>query len=153
MSLPPPKRSRSSDSLSRILSQSRDGTDSTVSGDRKYSAYRDINYPVVLGTKGSFMRQSEAGLVDEDATLCAELFATSQPRPNSSLLHDCFEQFHALLQGRSESRIYLDLHPIVVPSAENQYIEGRKEFQGLVEDHNDIWAKAIPFYGPRPAEL
>ena len=56
MSLPPSKRSRSSDSLGRRLSQSGDGTETTVSRDKKYSAYRDVNYPVVLETKGSFMR-------------------------------------------------------------------------------------------------
>lgn len=150
MSLPPPKRSRSSDSLSRVLSQSGDGTDTTISRDRKYSAYRDINYAVVLETKGSFMRPSDAGLVPEDVKLCAELLSTGQPKPDNVLFHEHFEQFHALLRGRSESRIYLDLHPLLVPSAENHCIEGRKEFQGLVEGHNDLWVKAVPFYGPRP---
>jgi len=55
ISLPPSKRSRSSDSLSRRLSQSGDGTESTVSADKKYSACKDVNYSVVFETKGSFM--------------------------------------------------------------------------------------------------
>jgi len=81
MSLPPSKRSRSFDSLSRRLSQSGDSTESTVSRDKKYSAYRDVNYPVVLETKGSFMRPSKAGLSDEDKRLLEKLLVTSQPKP------------------------------------------------------------------------
>ena len=151
MSLPPPKRSRSFDTLSRRLSQSGDSTESTVSRDRKYSAYRDVNYPVVLETKSSFIRPSKDGLLNKDKTLCEKLLLTSQPTPDNSLFDDeRFEKFHSLLRGRSEARVYLDLHPLVVPSAENLYISGREEFDGLIEGHNDLWVKAIPFYGPRP---
>jgi hypothetical protein len=136
MSLPPSKRSRSSDSLGRRLSQSGDGTETTVSRDKKYSAYRDVNYPVVLETKGSFMRPSEAGLVDEDKRLYERLLLTSQPKPHNSLFDDeQFETFHSLLRGRSEARVYLHLHPLIVPSAENLYISGREEFGGLIEGY------------------
>jgi hypothetical protein len=150
MSLPPSKRSRSSDSLISQLSQSGDGTESTVSREKKYAAYRDVNYPVVLETKGSFMRSSEAGLVPEDKALHEELLHTVQTKPTSPLFNSQYDRFHSLLRGRSESRIYLDLHPLIVPSAENLFIMGRKEFEGLVEGHNDLWVKAVPFYGPRP---
>ncbi|KAL6240884.1 hypothetical protein RBB50_012143 [Rhinocladiella similis] len=151
MNQPPSKRSRSSDSLGRRPSQSCDGTEPTVSRDKKYSAYRDVNYPVVLEAKGSFMRPSKIGLVDEDKILCEKLLLTSQPKPSDSLFDDeRFEKFHSLLRGRSEARVYLDLHPLIVPSAENLYLSGREEFDGLIEGHNDLWVKAIPFYGPRP---
>jgi hypothetical protein len=151
MSLPPSKRSRSSDSLGRRLSQSGDGTESTITRDKKYSAYRDVNYPVVLETKGSFMRSSKAELADEDKTLCEKLLITNQPKPDNSLFDDGeFESFHSLLRGRSEARVYLHLHPLFAPSAENLYICGREEFGSLIEGYNDLWVKAIPFYGPRP---
>ncbi|KAJ9616184.1 hypothetical protein H2204_014028 [Knufia peltigerae] len=150
MSLPPSKRSRSSDSLSRRPSQSGDGTESTVSADKKYSAYKDVNYPVVLETKGSFMRPSDAGLVKEDKTLCEKLLSTHQPRPDHSLFDDRFDKFQTLIRGRSEARVYLDLHPLLVPSVENLSISGREEFRGLIEGHNDPWVKGISFYGPRP---
>ncbi|KAJ9611864.1 uncharacterized protein PV06_11220 [Exophiala oligosperma] len=150
MSLPPSKRSRSSDSLSRRPSQSGDGTESTVSADKKYSAYKDVNYPVVLETKGSFMRPSDAGLVKEDKRLCEMLLTTHQPRPDHSLFDDRFNKFQTLIRGRSEARVYLDLHPLLVPSVENLYISGREEFHGLIEGHNDPWVKGISFYGPRP---
>lgn len=58
-----------------------------------------------------------------------------------------FEKFRLLLRGQSEARIYLDLHPRLVPSVENLCIAGREEFNGLVEGHNDLWGKAVPFYG------
>ncbi|KIW36672.1 uncharacterized protein PV06_11090 [Exophiala oligosperma] len=150
MSLPPSKRSWSSDSLSRRLSQSGDGTESTVSADKKYSAYKDVNYPVVLETKGSFMHPSEAGLVKEDKILCEKLLYTHQPRPDHSLFDDRFDKFQTLIRGRSEARVYLDLYPLLVPSVENLYISGREEFHGLIEGHNDPWVKGISFYGPRP---
>ncbi|KIW09745.1 hypothetical protein PV08_12029 [Exophiala spinifera] len=150
MSLPPSKRSRSSDSLSRRLSQSGDGTESSVSADKKYSAYKDVNYPVVLETKGSFMRPSDAGLVKEDQILCKKLLYTHQPRPDQSLFDDRFDKFQTLIRGRSEARVFLDLHPLLVPSVENLYISGQEEFHGLIEGHNDPWVKGISFYGPRP---
>jgi hypothetical protein len=150
MNPPPPKRSRSSDSLGRALSQSGDGSESTVSRDRKYSTYKDVNYPVVLETKGSFMRSSESGLVEEDKSLCEKLLSASQPPPVHSLFDERFDKFHSLIRGRSEARVYLDLHPLLVPSVENLYISGQEEFGPLIEGHNDLWVKSIPFYGPRP---
>lgn len=61
-----------------------------------------------------------------------------------------FESFCSLLQGRSEARVYLDLHSLLVPSAENLYIRGWKELGNRIEGYIDLWVKAIPFYGPRP---
>lgn len=113
--------------------------------------YRDGNYRVVLETKGSFTCPSEAGLIDEDRKLCDQLLNETQPIPSDILFgDDHFPRFHRNLRGRSEARICLDLHPRVAPSVENLYICGRREFEGLIEGHNDPWVKAIPFYGPRP---
>ncbi|KAK5069380.1 hypothetical protein LTR51_008630 [Lithohypha guttulata] len=151
MSQPPSKRSRSSDSLGRALSQSGDGTETTISREKKYSVYKDVNYPVVLETKGSFMRPSKAGMLGEDKELCQRLLTHSQPIPYDVLFDDeHFERFHSNLRGRSEARVCVDLHPRIVPSVENLYINGREEFEGLIEGHNDSWVKSIPFYGPRP---
>lgn len=76
MNPPPTKRSRSSGSVGHRSSASGDGSDTTVSKDKKYSVYKDVNYPVVLETKGSFMRASESGMVDEDKRLCEKLLTT-----------------------------------------------------------------------------
>lgn len=151
MDRPSSKRSRSSDSFGRISSQSGDGTESTVSRDAKYSAYKDVNYAVVLETKNSFMRVSKAGIVDDDRTLCHRLLLADQPIPHESMFDDDrFEEFHSILQGRSEARVYLDLHPLLVPSAENLVISEQTTLENLVQGYNDPWVKTIPFYGPRP---
>ena len=70
MSRSPLKRSRSTDSLLRRPSLSGETSETTISGDAKYSAYKNGNYPVVLETKNSFMRPSQAGLTQEDRELC-----------------------------------------------------------------------------------
>ena len=151
MSQPPSKRSRSSDSLGRIPSQPGDETETTVSRDAKYSAYKDVNYVVVLETKNSFMRISAAGLIEEDLKLCERLLSENQPIPQNTMFEDDrFEEFCSHLQDRSEARVYLDLHPLLVPSAENLFIRGQRTLQYLIEGYNDRWVKAIPFYGPRP---
>jgi len=53
------------------------------------------------------------------------LLLANQPIPHESMFDDDrFEEFHSILQGRSEARVYLDLHPLLVPSAENPFISG-----------------------------
>ena len=97
------------------------------------------------------MRPSQAGLVQEDRELCQRLLLDDRAVPSDSLFEEeRFESFCALLQGRSEARVYLDLHSLLVPSAENLYINGWKELGDLIQGYNDQWVKAIPFYGPRP---
>lgn len=151
MSQPPPKRSRSSDTSKRSSSQSEDGSETASARERKYTVYKAVNYPTVLETKGAFMRASKAGLFKEDKELYDKLFTNVQPRIGDDLFSDAhFNPFHTNLRGRSEARICIDLHPRLVPSAENLYICGREEFAGIIEGHNDPWVKAISFYGPRP---
>ncbi|KAI9748176.1 MAG: hypothetical protein M4579_007292 [Chaenotheca gracillima] len=151
MSRPPSKRSRSRSSDSSRRSPSHEGAESTVSRDAKYSAYKDSNYAVVLETKHSFMCPSEAGIVDEDRKLCRKLLCSEHPPLLDSMFQDkLFERFHNLLQGRSEARVYLDLHPLLVPSAETLFVRGNRSFHNLIQGYNDPWIKAIPFYGPRP---
>ena len=151
MSQPPSKRSRSSDAVGRRPSQSGGESESTLSRDAKYSAYKDVNYAVVLETKNSFMRASTAGIAEGDREMCDRLLYENQPTPPDSMFDaDRFEEFCSHLQDRSEARVYLDLHPLLVPSAENLFIRGQRTLQHLTEGYNDRWVKAIPFYGPRP---
>lgn len=90
-------------------------------------------------------------MIDKDRELCQKLLTTSQTVPRDTLFdEECFEAFHSRLRGRSKARIYTDLHPLVMPSIEKFYICGRKEFEGLIEGHNDPWLKSIPFHGPLP---
>ena len=97
------------------------------------------------------MHPSKSGMVDEDKKLCDELLTITRPIDPDILFDDKhFKSFHANLRGRSESRISADIHPRLMPSAENLYIRGHEEFSGLREGHNDPWTKSIKFYGPRP---
>ncbi|KAK5080169.1 hypothetical protein LTS08_008911 [Lithohypha guttulata] len=151
MNPPTSKRPRPSDVLARRLSSSGRSTDTALSKEKKYSVYKDVNYPVVLETKGSFMRASDHGLSEEDEAFCATLHTHIQTLPPDLLFDDDhFVKFHANLRNRSEARITTDLHSRVMPSVENMCIAGRAEFAGLIEGHNDLWVKAIPFFGPRP---
>ena len=151
MNPPTSKRARPSDALVRRLSSSGRSTDTTVSKEKKYSVYKDVNYSVVLETKGSFMRASEQGLSDEDEVFCLTLQTHPQTLPSDLLFDDDhFVKFHSNLHDRSEARITADLHPRVMPSVENMFIGGRADFAGLIEGHNDLWVKAVPFFGPRP---
>ncbi len=61
-----------------------------------------------------------------------------------------FEEFWSLSQGRSEARVYFDLHPLLVSSAENVFTGGQKALEYLVQDYNDPWVKAITEYARSP---
>lgn len=151
MNPPTSKRPRPSDVLVRRLSSSGRSTDTALSKEKKYSVYKDVNYPVVLETKGSFMRASEQGLTEEDEAFCMTLYTNVQALPPDLLFDDDhFVKFHSNLHDRSEARITADLHSRIMPSVENICIGGRADFAGLIEGHNDLWVKAIPFFGPRP---
>ena len=132
-------------------SQSGDETATTMTRNGKFSAYQDVNYVVVLETKNSFMRASLSGIVDEDRRMCDKLLREDQPVPQDSMFDgDRLEEFCSHLKDRSEARIYLDLHPLLVPSAENLFLRGQRNLQHLIDGYNDLWVKTIPFYKSRP---
>lgn len=58
--------------------------------------------------------------------------------------------FHNALQNRSEARLLVDLHPLIMPSAENQFIRGNQSLGDVIDGYNDPWVKTEPIYGPKP---
>ena len=81
---------------------------------------------------------STAGIVDQDRNLCDRLLRENQSPPKDTMFEDDrFEEFCSLLQDRSEARVYLDLHPLLVPSAENMFVCGPTMLEYLFEGHND----------------
>ncbi|QKX64380.1 uncharacterized protein TRUGW13939_11554 [Talaromyces rugulosus] len=58
--------------------------------------------------------------------------------------------FHNVLQNRSETRLFMDLHPLLIPSAENQFIQGKARLKDVIDGYNDLWVKMEPIYGPKP---
>jgi hypothetical protein len=97
------------------------------------------------------MRQSPAGPVPEDIALCERLLSQPIEPPSGTLLEDEYiTNFHNALQNRSEARLLVDLHPLIMPSAENQYIQGNQSLKNVIDGYNDPWLKTEPIYGPKP---
>ncbi|KAJ5752786.1 hypothetical protein N7520_009703 [Penicillium odoratum] len=154
MSQPPSKRSRSrsiSTDRGRARSVSSDNSESSSARDTRSYAYRAVNYVTILETKGCFMRQSSAGPMPEDIALCERLLSQPIVPPSGTLLEDEYmTAFHNALQNRSEARLLVDLHPLIMPSAENQYIQGNQSLKNVIDGYNDPWLKTEPIYGPKP---
>lgn len=154
MSQPASKRSRSrsiSTDRGRARSVSSDNSESSSARDTRSYAYRAVNYVTTLETKGCFMRQSSAGPMPEDIALCKRLVSQPIQPPNGTLLDDQYNtDFHNALQNRSEARLLVDLHPLIMPSAENQYIRGNQSLKDVIDGYNDPWLKTEPIYGPKP---
>ncbi|KAJ5559382.1 hypothetical protein N7513_001781 [Penicillium frequentans] len=154
MSQPSSKRSRSrsiSTDRGRARSVSSDNSESSSARDTRSYAYRAVNYVTILETKGCFMRQSSAGPVTEDVALCERLLSQPIVPPRGTLLEDEYTiAFHDALQNRSEARLLVDLHPLIMPSAENQYIQGNESLKNVIDGYNDPWLKTEPIYGPKP---
>ncbi|EED22536.1 conserved hypothetical protein [Talaromyces stipitatus ATCC 10500] len=150
MSQPPSKRSRSiSTDRGRTRSVSSDA--STSSRDAKSSAYKDVNYVAILGQKGCFMQPSMAGPITEDAELCERLLRQPNEIPTGTLFEDEYvDHFHNTLRNRSEARLLVDFHPLLMPSAENIYIQGSEELKHVIDGYNDPWLKTEPIHGPKP---
>ncbi|KAJ5348559.1 uncharacterized protein N7506_001812 [Penicillium brevicompactum] len=154
MSQPASKRSRSrsiSTDRGRARSVSSDNSESSSARDTRSYAYRAVNYVTILETKGCFMRQSSAGPISEDIALCERLLSQPIEPPTGTLLEDEYNtDFHNALQNRSEARLLVDLHPLIMPSAENQYIRGNQSLKDVIDGYNDPWLKTEPIYGPKP---
>ncbi|EAW12599.1 uncharacterized protein ACLA_010250 [Aspergillus clavatus NRRL 1] len=152
MSQPAPKRSRSrSISTDRGRPRSISPSTSASSRDAKSYAYKAANYVTILETKGCYMRSSDAGPIPDDVDLCKRLLDPSVDTPHGSLFDDEYiKAFHDILQNRSEARLLVDLHPYLMPSAENLFIKGRADLKNVIDGYNDPWLKTEPIYGPKP---
>ncbi|QKX63199.1 uncharacterized protein TRUGW13939_10368 [Talaromyces rugulosus] len=153
MSQPASKRSRSrsiSTDRGRARSLSSD-SDRSSARDAKSSAYKAVNYVTILETKGCFMRQSSSSPHPDDIALCERLLHQPIEPPQGTLFDDEYiTDFHNALQNRSEARLFVDLHPLLMPSAENQFIQGKTRLKDVIDGYNDLWVKTEPIYGPKP---
>lgn len=148
------KRSRSrsiSTDRGRTRSVSSENSESSTVREAKSSAYKAVNYVTILETKGCFMRQSPAGPIPDDIALCERLLRQRILTPQGTLFDDAYiKDFHNALQNRSEARLLVDLHPLIMPSAENQFIQGKQWLKDVIDGYNDIWLKTELIYGPKP---
>ncbi|KAJ5216894.1 hypothetical protein N7468_009902 [Penicillium chermesinum] len=154
MSQPPSKRSRSrsiSTDRGRARSVSSENSESSSARDTRSYAYKAANYATILETKNCFMRQSSAGPMPDDIALCERLLRQPIETPRGTMFDDKhILDFRNALQDRSEARLLVDLHPLIMPSAENQYIQGKEHLKNVIDGYNDPWLKTEPIYGPKP---
>ncbi|KAJ5100820.1 hypothetical protein N7456_006872 [Penicillium angulare] len=154
MSEPASKRSRSrsiSTDRGRARSVSSDNSESSSARDTRSYAYRAVNYVTILETKGCFMQPSPAGPMPDDIALCERLLHQPIATPQGTLFDDEYiDRFHYALRNRSEARLLVDLHPLIMPSAENQFIRGTQGLRDVIDGYNDPWLKTEPIYGPKP---
>lgn len=73
------------------------------------------------------MKPSTAGPIAEDIELCKQLLSQPSDTPASTLFEDKHQQFWSALHQRSEARLLIDLHPLLMPSAESRYIQTGEE--------------------------
>ena len=137
-------RSKSSESISTTASdqKSREG---------KSAPYKHPNYAIILGTKGSYMDESDLGITDASKSLCRTLLEREPEVPQDSLFRD--DLFHKTCQkvrDRNEGMVVQDITRLIVPSAETLAIYGATDLQHLTESVSEGWNSATPVYGPRP---
>ncbi|PHH75327.1 hypothetical protein CDD80_2458 [Ophiocordyceps camponoti-rufipedis] len=117
----------------------------------KTAPYRDPCYEILLGTKGSYMVESDAKIPPASKEFCTTLLETPQSTPKDSLFNeDVFQIFCEKLRTKNEARVIQDISRLIVPSAETLAIRGAKHLEILIESVNEGWNNSIPLLGPRP---
>ena len=89
-------------------------------------------------------------MLPTDLQACDMLLHNHQPAPQGTMFkEDLFDQFMFGLGERSMARVFLDFHPLLIPSAENLCPRGHPFdhiIDGYVEewnrDHSVLWGRA-----------
>ncbi|EGR52979.1 uncharacterized protein TRIREDRAFT_29115, partial [Trichoderma reesei QM6a] len=145
-------RKKSSSNLSRKRSNSATSTTPSDQKPRelKSAPYKDARYPLLLQTKGSYMRVSELGITDGSKQLIRSLQNDEQSAPQGTLFDDeIFLDACCNLENKNEARIIQDISRLIVPSAESLALRN-KNYKFLVESVNEGWNNSIPLTGTRP---
>ncbi|KAI4138627.1 MAG: hypothetical protein LQ341_004583 [Variospora aurantia] len=152
MTGPTSKRSRSSSSVSDAQLDERNATPSDQkSRERKSDPYRDPRYETLLGAKGSFLKDSRAGVLAADSKFCMTLLNFKKNPPSDTLFDDrFFAETMDKIQNENEARVVRDIGQLISPSAECLATRGIRNLHLLKESTNAGWNQCIPFEGPRP---
>lgn len=152
MTGPTLKRSRSSFSDSDVQFGKRSATPSDQkSRERKSDPYRDPRYETLLGAKGSFLKDSKAGILAADSKFCRTLLNFKKIPPSDTLFDDrFFGETMDKIQNENEARVVRDIGQLISPSAECLATRGVRGLHLLKESTNAGWNQCIPFEGPRP---
>lgn len=149
----PLARKKSSSNLS--LKRSNSATSMTPSDQKpreeKSAPYRDQRYETLLEVKGSYMTKAPLGLASASKALCRSLLEKTQPVPGDTLFrNDIFKTICENIHNKNEARVILDIHRLIVPSAEILAAFGAKHLNILTESVNEGWNNSIPFTSTRP---
>lgn len=140
----PPTRKRSNSGTS-VASSSQGQR-----GEKSYP-YRDSRYNIVLEANNSFLSESNIGIDSESEATCLKLLTLKQTIPQDGLFRDDqFDIMCARTKGKNESRVFRDITPLIVPSAENLFMSGSKHLEMLRESINEGWSSSRPLATPRP---
>ena len=145
-------RKKSTASLRRQNSESNPTTPSDQQPrEAKSAPYANPSYATILGTKGSYMGESDLDIVDASKRLYQTLLEREQTVPADSLFRDdLFKKACRKIQDKNEARVVQDITRLIVPSAETLATYGATHLDSLIESVNEGWNSAIPVYGPRP---
>ncbi|KAI9730977.1 MAG: hypothetical protein M1834_005438 [Cirrosporium novae-zelandiae] len=119
----------------------------------KSALYKQPHYVTELEIQGdSHMKEYELGITDTSKSLCQTLLEKEQPAPKDTLFRDdkTFRATCARLQNKNEARLFKDITPLIVPSAESLAIFGAKHLDIVVESVNEGWNNCMPVTTPRP---
>ncbi|KAI9801191.1 MAG: hypothetical protein M1825_003465 [Sarcosagium campestre] len=149
---PASKRSRSASTVSDAELDDSSATPSDQkTREQKSALYRDARYSILLETKGTFMKDSEAGILAADVKFCKSLLTFKKDPPSDSLLDDrFFRETIYKISRENETRVIRDIGHLISPSAECLATRGMRRLRVLKESTNAGWNNAIPFEGPRP---
>ncbi|KAL9013824.1 MAG: hypothetical protein Q9173_001505 [Seirophora scorigena] len=152
MSGPTLKRVSSSSSVSDAQLDERNATPSDQkSRERKSDPYRDPRYETLLGAKGSFLKDSRAGILAADSKFCMTLLNFKKNPPSDTLFDDrFFGESMDKIQNENEARVVRDIGQLISPSAECLATRGVRGMHLLKESTNAGWNQCIPFEGRRP---
>lgn len=113
------------------------------------ASYADQRYPKKLEAKGSFLHDSEDGLCEESRLSIYQLRRWHQEPPKDSLFDDV--RFAATCTAaRNELRIFRDMTPLLVPSAELLALYDSNIAKCFIESIGEKWTNCIPLTNTTP---
>jgi len=130
--------------VSTAAGGSKTGTSTTA-------AYNTPRAELLLSENKSYMKDYHLGFPSACKELCRRLLTEPQPIPHDTLFRDdIFEKTCMKLDGKNEARIFKDLTPLIVPSAETLAIMGSDHLDILAESVDESWNTCRPIFAPRP---
>lgn len=119
--------------------------------EKKSAPYRTVRYTTLLEGKGSYMYESDLGIIKGAKDLYHHLLGLEQAVPKDSLFRDdLFQKTCRKIEGRNEARVVQDIARLIVPSAETLATYGATKLDCLIEGVNEAWTGNIAVEGPLP---